>query len=455
MTVSPRRIHRLNDIPETNGPIVYWMSRDQRVADNWALLHAQQLALERRVPLAVLFSLADSFLGATLRQYGFMLRGLAQVEARLRELNIPLILLQGNPPDEVCRFVRQQGVGTLVTDFDPLRIKRAWRDRVAGSAGVACIEVDAHNIVPCRVASPKAEYGAYTIRPKIRRLLQEFLTDFPKPERHPFPWKNPPRAPFSKAGGIEDLVNSLPIDRRVGEASVEAGEGTAHRHLHAFITNGLDRYDELRNDPNAAGQSGLSPWLHFGQLSAQRVALETTRAAGNTVSGEAFLEELIIRRELSDNFCWYNMNYDRMAGFPAWAQKSIAEHRHDRRDFVYSPGQFEQGQTHDPLWNAAQGEMVTTGRMHGYLRMYWAKKILEWTESPEAAMETAICLNDRYQLDGRDPNGYAGIAWSIGGVHDRAWGERPVFGKIRYMNATGCRRKFDAERYIRTWAGRQ
>ena len=230
--------------------------------------------------------------------------------------------------------------------------------------------------------------------------------------------------------------------------ALQLGEAAAHRHLHGFITNGLNRYDELRNDPNAAGQSGLSPWLHFGQLSAQRVALESARAAAGTVSGDAFLEELIIRRELSDNFCWYNMNYDRLEGFPVWALKTIADHRHDRRDAVYSHGQLEMGETHDPLWNAAQMEMVTTGRMHGYLRMYWAKKILEWTASPEDALEMAICLNDRYQLDGRDPNGYAGIAWSIGGVHDRAWGERPVFGKIRYMNATGCRRKFDVDRYI-------
>jgi deoxyribodipyrimidine photo-lyase len=227
----------------------------------------------------------------------------------------------------------------------------------------------------------------------------------------------------------------------------------AHQHLFGFITHGLAGYDALRNDPNADGQSGLAPWLHFGQLSAQRVALEASRAEGGTASGDAFLEELVVRRELADNFCWHNLNYDRVEGFPAWALKSIDEHRHDHREFVYPSEQFEAGQTHDPLWNAAQSQMVASGRMHGYLRMYWAKKILEWTASPESAMETAIHLNDRYQLDGRDPNGYAGIAWSIGGVHDRAWGERPVFGKIRYMNAKGCQRKFDAERYIQRWAG--
>ncbi len=170
------------------------------------------------------------------------------------------------------------------------------------------------------------------------------------------------------------------------------------------------------------------------------------------MSGDAFLEELIVRRELSDNFCWHTMNYDNVDGFPEWALKTIDEHRHDRRDFVYSLEQFDGAETHDPLWNAAQREMVTTGRMHGYLRMYWAKKILEWSVSPEEAMQIAITLNDRWQLDGRDPNGYAGIAWSMGGVHDRAWGERPVFGKIRYMNDKGCRRKFDVDRYVRNFS---
>jgi len=183
-------------------------------------------------------------------------------------------------------------------------------------------------------------------------------------------------------------------------------------------------------------------------LLAQRVALEVSRQAECEASVEAFLEELTIRRELSDNFCLYNENYDSVAGFPAWAQKSFADHRHDRREYCYSPDEWEKGETHDPLWNAAQRVMVPTGTMHGYLRMYWAKKLLEWSPSPEEAMATAIRLNDRYQLDGRDPNGYAGIAWSIGGVHDRAWGERPVFGKVRYMNDKGCRRKFDVAGYI-------
>ncbi|MDO9307963.1 MAG: deoxyribodipyrimidine photo-lyase, partial [Deltaproteobacteria bacterium] len=198
MAVDPRRISLLNDIPVSPGPVVYWMSRDQRVADNWALIHAQRLALERQAPLIVAFALAPAFLGATIRQYGFMLRGLAQVRQRLEQLNIPFVLLQGDPPAQVNRFVRQNAVGALVTDFDPLRIKRAWREKVAADTDVACIEVDAHNIVPCRTASPRLEFGAYTLRPKINRLLPDFLTDIPQPVPHPYTWKNPSRSPFDK-----------------------------------------------------------------------------------------------------------------------------------------------------------------------------------------------------------------------------------------------------------------
>ena len=209
------------------------------------------------------------------------------------------------------------------------------------------------------------------------------------------------------------------------------GKGSRRDSFRIFLQTKLALYAEKRNDPNQKGQSDLSPYLHFGHLSAQRIALEVRKNSKDLDSKRAFLEELIVRRELSDNYCFYNPHYDRFEGFPAWAQKTLNEHRRDTRDYLYNQEQFENGLTHDPLWNAAQMEMVRKGKMHGYLRMYWAKKILEWTPSPEEAQRIAIYLNDKYELDGRDPNGYTGIAWSIGGVHDRAWGERPVFGKIR------------------------
>ena len=210
----------------------------------------------------------------------------------------------------------------------------------------------------------------------------------------------------------------------------------------------IGRYNLERNNPVLEAQSGLSPWLHFGQISAQRVALETLRNETDPSLSASFLEELIVRRELADNFCLYRPHYDSVDVFPAWAQTSLKEHLADPRPYNYSIETLEKAQTHDPLWNAAQMEMILTEKMHGWMRMYWGKKILEWSSTPEEAMQKAIFLNDRYSLDGRDPNGYAGIAWCIGGIHDRAWPSRPIFGKIRYMNAAGAKRKFDTQAYI-------
>jgi deoxyribodipyrimidine photo-lyase len=238
-------------------------------------------------------------------------------------------------------------------------------------------------------------------------------------------------------------------------SSLVPGSNAGKTALESFLISGLIRYG-LRNDPNAHASSRLSAWLHFGQLAPQRVALEvrklTKASAGNDNPLEElqadFLEELIIRRELSDNFCFYNQNYDQTAAFPEWAKTTLRQHQADPRPHIYSLHELEAAETTDPLWNAAQQEMVISGWMPGYLRMYWAKKILEWSTDAETAQTHAIALNDRYLLDGRDPNGYAGIAWSIGGIHDRAWNERPVFGKVRTMTYAGCRRKFSVDQYI-------
>lgn len=444
MMAQTQRQRALNQHTYRGGPVVYWLSREQRARDNWALLSAQQLAVDRQAPVAVVFNLAPRFLGATYRQYDFMLRGLAETAARLAEHGIPFFLLRGEPRETLPAFLDSCRAGALVTDFDPLRLKRQWQEQVRARLEIPVTEVDAHNIVPCWLASGKQEFGAYTLRPKIHRLLPDFLTDLPELQIHPFPWTGPVHEvdwPQALAG--------VAADERVPAVSwSRPGEDAARRALQNFIGQRLSGYDADRNDPTRAGQSDLSPYLHFGQLAPQRAAWEIRQSEAPPEAKQAFLEELIVRRELSDNFCLYNPDYDRFAGFPEWARKTLDRHRADRREYVYSLEEFEQGRTHDALWNAAQLEMVRRGKMHGYLRMYWAKKILEWTGAPEEALEIAIYLNDRYELDGRDPNGYVGVAWSIGGVHDRAWGERPVFGKIRYMSLAGCRRKFKVDAYI-------
>jgi deoxyribodipyrimidine photo-lyase len=442
--VDPSRVRILRPDDPATGPVVYWMSRDQRVRDNWALLHAQDLALRHRAPLAVVFCLVPRFLGATSRQYGFMLRGLEEVEGGLAEKGISFFLLTGEPHTVLPAFLNKNNAGLLVADFDPLMIKRAWKNSVARAIRIPFHEVDAHNIVPCWTVSPKMEYGAYTLRPKLQRLLSSYLTDLPRIKKHPHLWpEGTINTDWSK------VHRRCMLDSTVGEVNwIKPGERAALRTLKRFISTKLDGYNDDRNDPNRGAQSNLSPYLHFGQLSAQRVALEVLCADVRETSRDAFLEELIVRRELSDNFCFYAPDYDSPKSFPAWAQKTLAQHLEDKREHVYTLKEFELARTHDDLWNAAQLEMVKRGKMHGYLRMYWAKKILEWSRSPRGAMKTAIYLNDKYELDGRDPNGYAGIAWSIGGVHDRPWGERKVFGMVRYMSYKGCKSKFDVEAYI-------
>lgn len=438
------RIRLLQKGEETNGPVIYWMSRDQRVHDNWALLFAQHFAIEKKRPLAVVFNLVPDFLEAAIRQYGFMFKGLKQVETELRKYNIPFFLLSGKPENEIPKFLKRINASILISDFDPLRIKRIWKREIAKKISIPFYEVDAHNIVPCLFVSNKVEYGAYTIRPKIHKVLMEFLDEFPELTKMK---KSELSSDVIDWGKIE---NSLNINRDVKEVNwIKPGEKAANESLHNFLQNKFEKYNELRNDPTKDGQSNLSPYIHFGQISAQRIAIEVQKFNGNKESEKSFLEELIVRRELADNFCYFNPKYDSFDGFHDWAKTTLNLHRKDKRDFIYSLNQFENSETHDSLWNAAQNEMVTTGKMHGYMRMYWAKKILEWSKSPEDAMKITIYLNDKYELDGRDPNGYTGIAWSIGGVHDRAWFERPVYGKIRYMNRNGAKKKFDVNAYIK------
>lgn len=438
--INPKRVRILKEEKTQNGQIVYWMSRDQRVADNWALIYAYQQAKLSNSKLTILFTLSPSFIGANLRQYDFMLRGLAEVSHSLSQKGIEFKLLKGEPVTSLHNYINDNGVALIVSDFDPLKVKRRWKDELNNSIDISHHEVDAHNIVPCWIASDKLEFGAYTIRPKIKRLLPEFLTDFSDIGAKPTA-----NTPFD----IKEIINWLNPNSNIKPINwVKPGEVEARKALNKFVDNRLNGYSSRKNDPNLNGQSNLSPYLHFGQISAQRVAIEVMKSSAPEIDKAAFLEELIVRRELSDNFCFYNSNYDNTEGFHAWAKETHKAHRSDKREFIYTIDELENGTTHDKFWNAAQMEMVKTGKMHGFMRMYWAKKILEWTLSPEDAMSNAIYLNDKYNIDGRDPNGYTGIAWSIGGVHDRAWSEREVFGKIRYMNYNGCKRKFDVEKYI-------
>ncbi|XP_053965017.1 deoxyribodipyrimidine photo-lyase-like [Anastrepha ludens] len=437
------------------GGILYWMSRDARVQDNWAFLFAQRLALKLKLPLLVTYCLVPKFLNATLRHYKFLLGGLEEVERECRELQIPFQLCLGPAAECLPKLVRSQKISALVCDFTPLRVPQEWVEQVKAAlpAEVPFTQVDSHNVVPLWVASDKQEYGARTIRGKINSKLTEFLTEFPPVIKHPHN-KN-----VMKSCEIIDWDGAkafLECDRSIDAVEwAQPGYIAACAQLQSFCKKRLRIFSDKRNDPTINALSGLSPWFHFGQISVQRCVLEVMKYKSKyKASVEAFCEEAIVRRELADNFCYYNEHYDSLKGLHAWAAKTLEDHRKDKRSPSYTLVEFEEASTHDDLWNAAQLQLVHEGKMHGFLRMYWAKKILEWSCTPEMALEIAIILNDKYSLDGRDPNGYVGCMWSIGGVHDQGWAERPIFGKVRYMNYKGCQRKFDVAEFVTRYGGK-
>ncbi len=465
------RMLSAHTIPQTvQGPVMYWMSRDQRIDHNWALVYAAELAEQSGTHLDIVFALAPTFLGATMRHYDFMLKGLEEVEKRAQELGINFILLQGNPPECIADTLAQSKYGALVTDFSPLKISRQWKKQVVdflhtreSTRNVPCIEVDAHNIVPTWLASPKQEFAARTFRPKLAEHMKEFFVPFPKvSDVYSNKSKGKHLAGHNKHSihspiDWDKVRSSCTVSTEVGPVDwIIPGAQAAHKVLQNFVEQGFKKYADVRNEPSVQGQSNLSPYLHFGQISAQyAVQCLTQKLTLKELSRGTFFDEIVVRRELSDNFCFYNPDYDSLRGAPTWAQETLRNHIKDKRDYTYTYEQLRDAGTHDELWNAAQNEMLIRGKMAGYMRMYWAKKILEWTESPEQAIEYAIKLNDTYELDGRDPNGYVGILWSIAGLHDRPWFNRKIFGLIRYMSEKGVRAKINAQAYIDAYSSKK
>ena len=447
--IPPARIHRSDDRPPAPGRyVLYWMQQSQRAEFNPALEYAVAQANARRLPVVVAFALT-AYPAANLRHYRFMLEGLRETEKRLAARGIGFCLRHG-PPEEVVPELAKSAA-LLVGDVGYLRVQRQWRAAVAKRVAGPVVWVEGDAIVPVAAVSDHAEFAARTIRPKIHRLLAEYLQPLPA-----LPVAVPSVGLVKRSLKLDDpdaLCRRLGVDDSVPPAAgIAGGRAVAEKRLDRFLAHRLAEYSEASSDPVADGCSGLSPYLHFGQLSPLELALRVQAADAPRVATDAFLEQLIVRRELSLNACWFNPGYDRYDTLPAWALKTLDQHRKDKREFLYSRAQWEAGATHDPGWNAAQAELVRSGRMHNYMRMYWGKKILEWSRTPEEAFETAVYLNDKYELDGRDANGYVGVAWCFG-RHDRPWAERPVFGMVRYMNANGLRRKFDIQAYVERWLG--
>lgn len=441
--IQRERVKNLNSGKDTHGRFVlYWMQASQRVRFNHALEYAVREANERNQPLVVYFGITDDFPGANARHYFFMLEGLCEVRNLLRERGIYMVVRHESPHNGVIDLAGDASL--LVADRGYLRIQKQWRSHVARRVECPMVQVESDVVVPVEVTSDKEEYAASTIRSKIHKHLETYLIAVE--QRSVKKSSLPMDFESLDVSDPQSILDSLDVNHDVGPVDTfHGGESKAQVLLEDFIDNKLDHFDDLRNDPTAGNLSNMSPYLHFGQISPLDIALQVKNAGSS--GEESYLEELIVRRELSMNFIYYNDRYDSLDALPDWARKTLSEHAGDKRDYTYSYEEFAQGKTHDPYWNAAQLEMVRTGKMHGYMRMYWGKKIIEWTSSPEDAYDIAIRLNDTYELDGRDPNGFTGVLWCFG-KHDRAWKERPVFGKTRYMNENGLKRKFDIDKYV-------
>jgi len=428
--------------------VLYWMQASQRAACNHALEYAVRQANERRLPCLAFFGLTERFPGANERHYAFMLEGLHETRHDLAAKGIQLVVQALSPEKGVVELARRASL--VVVDRGYLKIQKAWRAAAARELECPLIQVETDAVIPVEEASPKEEYAAASFRPKVRKKLPEYLV----PLRERKPAKDSMKIEFESLNleDVDAVLGRLKIDRSVRRSAFfRGGAEEAGRKLKAFLRDKLDLFQDLRNNPTLDYLSQMSPYLHFGQISPLAVAL---KVSGTESPGrEAYLEELIVRRELSLNFVHYNPGYsDYEEAVPAWARKTLQAHLGDARPAAYSREDLEAGRTHDPYWNAAQREMVVTGKMHGYMRMYWGKKIIEWSLTPEEAFATALALNDKYELDGRDPNGFTGVAWCFG-KHDRPWQDRPIFGMVRYMNDKGLRRKFDIDQYVRKIAG--
>ena len=463
--VNPLRIKKLSDVTYSSGTVMYQMCRDIRARDNDALLFAQQLAQQHGAQLIVNYPIWNyEWEGATRRFYDWVLPSLQEVEAELRAHNIPLMVTfveKDSVPSAILPHI-----GVVVIDQLPLRFMKKWKhDFLLHHKNAPLYEVDAHNCIPVWETSQKQEFAARTIRGKVHTLLPQFLQEHGKLQIH---HENQELLKAIAAINWNDIRSRIKCDESVsGTGEFVPATQAGQKILTNFLHHKLTRYDSARNDFTIDGSSNLSPYISHGNISRRSImlqllevtnlkiedAFDSVKNGSNGTMGSvaAFIEECVVRAELCDNYCYYNKEYDTVKGFPAWAQETLGKARTDTREYIYSLQEFKFASTHDDIWNAAQLQMVATGKMHGYLRMYWAKKILEWTTTPEDAMKISVYLNDTYELDGRDPGGYVGCGWSIGGVHDRPWFGRPIFGAIRYMARSGVEKRGNIQEYIDKW----
>jgi deoxyribodipyrimidine photo-lyase len=444
--IAHARLQKLNDEPERKGKyVLYWMQQSQREAFNPALETAVACANRLGLPVLVGFGLAERYPEANARHYAFMLEGLRDVKDALSGRGIGFTIQRGSPDEVAVRLARRAAL--VVCDRGYLRHQKEWRRTVAQNAGRRVLHVEGDVVVPVGLVSNKMEVAARTLRLKINRLREDFLHPLRRSKVRTKPrWLRIPQS--IDLSDLPALLRKLEIDHDVGPVHrFKGGTREARRRLASFVDGPVGNYAEGRRDPAREQVSFLSAYLHFGQISPIEIALAVSKANASNADRAAYLEELIVRRELAMNFVEHQPRYDSYSCLPQWARNTLKTHRADPRDHIYSEAQLTAGQTHDPYWNAAMRELRVTGYMHNHMRMYWGKKILEWSPSPERAFRTALWLNNRYFLCGRDPNSYANVAWCFG-LHDRPWPERAIFGKVRSMTAAGLKSKVDIDSYM-------
>lgn len=441
---------RRSGAPDPAGKaVVYWMQRSQRATENPALDVAIHAANVLGLPVVVYFAGISNFPHANLRHYVFLNEGLRDVATDLEKRNCTFVL-RNTPHEDHLQLFHDVHAAMVIGDENPMHVPESWRAKLARSLRIPFWTVDGDVIVPT-ACFDKAQYAARTIRPRLWRMLPTYTVASTNP-RAKHAWQKP-------KGFFEDNVHHdmtahwQDLDRTVPAApNLRGGSHAAHARLKLFVRRILPNYDTTRNQPERDGTSMLSPYLHYGHICPITIYLAVEEAAKADKSlreaADSFLDELITWRELCINFVKFNPHYDKPQCADPWAEKTIAEHELDKRDVTYTLAQLEKAQTHDELWNAAQRQGIREGWMHNYLRMYWAKKVLEWSPTNAIAQKHLIHLNDKYFLDGRDPGGYGGIAWAIYGKFDRAWGERNIFGKLRYMSGASTGKKFDSAQYI-------
>ena len=444
--IQVERVQNLNeaDVRE-GGYVLYWMQSSQRAEQNHALEYAVQRANDLDQRLLVVFGLTDDYPEANLRHYTFMLEGLKDAQEAIEKRGIEMVVREGSPEEVALEAGKDASL--IVTDRGYMRPQKKWREKVAREADCLVTQVESDVVVPVELASGKQEHAARTLRPKIQEYLEDFLVAL-RPTRVEKRSTNLQEDGLDLSD-VEKVLDGMDLDRSVGALShlYKGGNSEAKKIFRRFLKQGLGDYDANRNQPQTDYVSHMSKYLHFGHVSPIWLALQAREASAKQNNIESFVEELVVRRELSMNFVFYNNDYDSYSNLPGWARKTLEEHKGDEREYTYTRKQLENAGTHDEYWNAAMKEMVHTGYMHNYMRMYWGKKILEWSNTPEHAYKTTLYLNNKYFLDGRDPNSFANVAW-VFGQHDRGWTEREVYGKVRYMSSGGLERKTKPDQYV-------